>query len=522
MHKNINVNQLLVKGQFVLAMNELFSKFFGRVGNFYIPGATILTSLLLLTSSAAAQDTLWTKIFGGESTDVIKSIKQTPDNGYIMTGYTDSYGAGGYDVYLVKSDSFGDTVWTKTFGAENNDGGMSVCLTNDGGYVVAGYTTNDNKDLYITKVDSTGNQLWEKTYGGSSLELACCVDTAHNGGYIIVGYSSNTSSEWNDFYVLRTDSDGDTLWTRMYGSSNPDVAYWVTPTTDNCYAVCGYAYTSEDESYTNAWLIKIDDNGDSLWSGAYGGESSEEAHVVKQTIDGGFIISGHTQSYGNELQYYVVKTDSLGNMEWHNNYGTEDREISYGICELPDEKGYIIGGFSYNWDWQWFNYYLVRIDAAGDTLWTQRYGDLDDIDYCYSLELSNDGAFIMAGYNNTFSPGNHINCYIMKINGDYMTEIDDVPEVPMNYGFSENYPNPFNANTKIQFSCAKNSSINIEIYNITGQFVRSFGTIDYPAGDHSVTWDSKDDIGNSVSSGVYFYRIKSADFCWLGEMTLLK
>jgi len=203
-----------------------------------------IASVLLLVSTTAADpgDTLWTRTYGGSSNDWGECLRQTSDGGYIIAGATRSFGAGSYDVYLLKTDSSGDTLWTHTYGGSSEDRGYSVQETSDGGFIVAGQTESfgaGESDLYLVKSNSSGDTLWTHAYGGSSSDYGYSVQETSDGGYIVVGVTGSFGAGGYDVYFLKTDSSGDTLWSRTYGGSGSDWGESVQHTSDGGYIVAG-------------------------------------------------------------------------------------------------------------------------------------------------------------------------------------------------------------------------------------------------------------------------------------------
>ena len=273
---------------------------------------TILFLILLLALSALAG---WTRTYGGSSYDYGESVAQTSDGGYIVAGYTYSFGAGGYDVYLVKTDAVGDTIWTRTYGGFDVDFGYSVAQTSDGGYIVAGETYSfgaGGSDVYIVKTDAVGDTLWTRTYGGSDYDYGRSVAQTSDGGYIVAGYTASFGAGSWDVYLVKTDGLGDTIWTRTYGGSDGDYSNSVAQTSDGGYIAAGYT-SSFGAGYNDVYLVKTDAVGDTIWTRTYGGGNTDKGYSVAQTSDGGYIVAGYTRSFGaGEDDVYLVKTDSLG------------------------------------------------------------------------------------------------------------------------------------------------------------------------------------------------------------------
>lgn len=205
--------------------------------------AFIVALMLSQNLFSQAPDTLWTKTIGGNLSDVGNSVKQTIDSGFVIAGITKSFGAGGEDIYLIRTDQNGDILWTKTFGGSNNDKAFTVHQTDDNGFIIVGTTAsfgNGQDDFLLWKTDSLGNTEWFKTYGNSVNERGFDGEQTLDGGYIIVGDSSGQST---NTWIIKTDSAGNILWSKSIGfnsSSFPSYhGYSVQQTNDSSYVICG-------------------------------------------------------------------------------------------------------------------------------------------------------------------------------------------------------------------------------------------------------------------------------------------
>jgi len=262
-----------------------------------------------LVKTDANGNLLWAKLFNGLGGSF---VQQTTDGGYIAAGTTNSFGAGNYDIYLTKTDTSGNILWLKTFGGANSEVGNSVQQTSDGGYIIAGSTVSfsaGQRDVYLIKTDTIGGLVWSKTFGGANDDVAYSVQQTIDGGYIITG---NT---FPFIYLIKTDANGDSLWTKALGNPTSYEARCVQQTTDGGYIITGNGYIGIGPTgHHQVILIKTDANGDLLWIKAFGGSMHELGFSVKQTADGGYIITGSAVAFSISFpKVYLIKTDSMGN-----------------------------------------------------------------------------------------------------------------------------------------------------------------------------------------------------------------
>ncbi|MDI6841007.1 MAG: T9SS type A sorting domain-containing protein [bacterium] len=286
-----------------------------------------------LIKTDQAGNLLWTKRYTGVANhDEGYSVAETQDGGYIIAGFTGEMGPSIWcNAWLIKTNSSGDTIWTKMYGS-GGEGGYSVAQTTDGGYIVAGISLKYgpvNWDIYLIKTDSAGNSLWTKTYGGPNNDYGYSVAQTEDGGYIIAGYTKSYGAGGYDVYLIKTDKVGDILWTKTYGGTRDDYGYSVAQTEDGGYIIAGEtkSYGTGTPLYSNVYLIKTDPVGNTLWTKTYGGASSEMGYSVAQTQDGGYITAGLTFSWGGSPDAYLIKTDPTGVAETSNVYKS-------GYCSL--------------------------------------------------------------------------------------------------------------------------------------------------------------------------------------------
>ena len=377
---------------------------------------TLLLALCPLLLIAQAPDTLWTKTYGGANTDEGYEIQQTFDGGYIIVGRTFSFGSGDADIYLLKTNSVGDTLWTKTYGGNDTDYGWSVQQTTDGGYIITGNIKSfgaGDYDVYIIKTDGVGDTTWTKTYGGSAADGGYSIQQTVDGGYIIAGWTHSFGAGGGDVYLIKTDTYGDTIWTRTYGDTLIEYGYSVVQTFDNGYIILGSTKSFGTGEY-DLYLIKTDSLGDSIWTKTYGGIEQERGRSVHQNPDSTYVVVGNTNSFGPaNNNIWLLKLNVLGDTLWTQIHG--DALNNSGECvQRTIDSGYIIVGLkgpSAN-----FDVYLIRTDAFGDTLWTNKYGGVEH-DMGFSIQQSADGGYIIAGQTTSFGAGMQ-DVYLIKTEPD--------------------------------------------------------------------------------------------------------
>lgn len=299
----------------------------GYVVLLIVPGPDIC-----LMKTGRYGDSVWTKNYGG---DWVYSMGRTDDGGYVIVGETG-------DVYLIKTDSLGNTLWTRTYGGAEQDIGFKVKQTSDSGYIIVGGTRSfgaGSHDVYMIKTDPDGDTLWTRVYGGIEYDAGLDICQTGDGGYMVAASTNSFGAGNGDMWLLRTDSLGDTLWTRTYGTIDRENCVSMAPVDDGyvltgCKGIIG--------SY-DIWLVRIDPAGDTLWTCTFGGTEDDGPNVVRQTSDGGYIILGTTWSFGAGYgDIYMVKTASevgIGEEKTANIRGNYcGATIVSGPLQLPEGK----------------------------------------------------------------------------------------------------------------------------------------------------------------------------------------
>jgi hypothetical protein len=318
----------------------------------------------------------WQNTFGGDDWDCAYSVQQTSDGGYIIAGFTYSVGSGESDVYLLKVDSGGNKDWDQYFGGEYWDEGYSVRQTSDGGYIVVGLTFSfgaGEYDVYLIKTLSNGHKQYEQTFGGTGDENAWSVCQTADGGYIITGYTESFTEGGRNVYLIKTDPATELVWQKAFDRSDEDIGYFVQQTQDGGYIIAGY--TSDycpylGQSLYDMYLIKTDANADMQWANTYPGSADfcsgdDIGYFAQQTADGGYIIAGETNSYGSgSADIYLVKTDPNGKQLWHKVIGDTSQDYAMAVRQTTDD-GFILAGTTYSSTSTYFDMYVVKTCPDG-------------------------------------------------------------------------------------------------------------------------------------------------------------
>ena len=403
------------------------------------------TIIMLFIISFSFAQQKWIRTYGGVGSDLGRSVRQTFDGGYMVAGWTYSFGAGDADVYLIKTDASGDTVWTRTYGGSLFEDGYNVVQTSDSGYIIVGSTQSygaGSNDVYLIKTDAPGDTVWTRTYGGANVDQGNSMLQTSDNGYLIAGWTMSFGIGGSDVYLLKTDASGDTVWTKTYGGSSNDYSHSIAQTMDGGYVVTGWTNSFGAGSY-DVYLIKIDAAGDTVWTKTYGGPAEDYGIFVAPTMDSGCVIAGLTSSYGaGSYDIYLIKTDFSGDTIWTRTYGGPSSDWSYCVAQTTD-GGYVIAGDRDNQSDAW----LLKTNASGDTVWTKTYGGASQESFD-AVAQTTDGGYITTGFTYSYGAGS-ADVYLIKTdtNGNAVME-ENKRKQRMDVGLKA-VPNPFTSFTLI-------------------------------------------------------------------------
>ena len=355
----------------------------------------------------------WARTYGDTGDDEYPVSIQTSDGGYIVAGETDSFGAGSFDIWVLKLDPDGAVEWQHTYGGTGFEGASSIQQTEDGGYIVAGRTNSfgaGGSDAWVLKLDSSGAVEWQSTYGGTGSDATNSIQQTSDGGYIVAAYTYSFGAGNDDAWILKLDSSGAVEWQYTYGGAGYDSARSIRQTSDGGYIAAGFT-DSFGAGDCDLWVLKLDSTGNLDWQHMYGDANEDYANSIQQTDDGGYIVAGETDSFNvdpnGDSEIWVLKLDSTGNVEWQHSYGIYFWWEWASAIQQTSDGGYIVTGPSISVGGLWFHALVLKLDSNGTIDWQKLYGGQSS-PHCYwshSIQQTSDGGYIVGCDSDTFGAG---------------------------------------------------------------------------------------------------------------------
>lgn len=469
------------------------------------------------TSLAQAPDTLWTKTFGGSSDDIGYALQQTADGGYIVAGCTESFGAGDKDVYLIRTDADGGTIWTKYYGGPEDDVAYAIQEHWDGDYLVAGYTNSfgaGGSDIWILKIDAAGDTLWTETYGDSGNEIAYDIASTSDSGYVITGGRQwIVPTDTGYAFLMKFDLNSDSCWLTFFETPmGGQEGFSVIQIINGEYMICGATWPE----HPCTWITRADSNGYPLWGLGHG--APDNYACIREIAPDTFVVVG-PRLWGCCGIYVTIRiVNGTGDVIWEKIY----TQGFARAVEKTEDGSYVIAGeeaelFGPGCVW------LIKTNQD-TTLWTTVFGSPDSCDGAYAVQITPDNGYTVVGYTNSFGAGGS-DVWLLRTEPDTSLGIstnDITPEICYKMSI---HPNPFSRVTEISFSLPRQREgvITLGIHDATGRLVKSFETasiVEYQA--PTVIWDGKDHTDRLLPSGVYFLRLSVGDYSETRKLLLIR
>ncbi len=475
----------------------------------------LLTTLFLMTCAfAQPPDTVWTRIYSRNLDQEAHTALSINDGGLIVVGTTGNYPD--YDIYALRIDVAGDTLWTGIYGTEDRDVAEDVVAAHNGGWMIAGwvYRGGTDGDMFTMKLDSTGLMEWREEYDGGSWEIASDIAATPDGGYVVSGTSWGLGAGLGDIYVVKTDSLSHEEWCRRYGWPYNDNVYDAIPVTGGGYLFVGS--TNVEWANRDGIILRADENGDTLWSRTFGGAGDDDLNGVTPVAGGGYMLSGQISTYANynSADFWLIRTDDDGNTLWDRTYGGEYNDWPSSILQTPD-SGFIVVGWTQSFQVGGTKSYVVRTNVIGDTLWTRILGTDSDV-RAMAVQLAPNLDYFVAGHSGSSYAGSY-DFYVIRIEQDVETAVSERNVVlsPQDHTLST-YPNPFNSTVTIRYELSSSAEVRVSIFNLLGEKVAVLQDSRQSAGAHSVTWSP------GVSSGIYLVGIEAGGAMKVKKLVYLK
>ena len=399
----------------------------------------VLILFIFFCSTASAQspgDLIWESSLGGSDDEAFSDIVQTPDGGYVTVGFTCTFGTT-LDVkslWLVKVDNDGNGQWHQTYGGADSDEGQSIALTSDGGFIIAGSTYSLSatlKDGWILKTDANGNIIWTVVYDGGSYDNTYAVIENSDGDYVAAGYSVDNQG-FRQVLLIKIDASGNIIWDKTYGGLAEDQADSLVQTSDGGYAICGFT-DSMGAGGDDVLLMKFDSDGNELWSTSFGSIEDDRGYAVQEVPGGDLVLSGSSGPLTGDRDLWMARTDANGNAVWEKTLpGSLGWDQANDVKVAPD-GGFVFVGFvdavGSNGD-QW----VVKTEGSGNVEWQEFYGGTGFLgEVGVGVCLDRDGNIVTTGQN----PGGgffEMDGWIVKIHGGLNSLIADAAEISASTG----------------------------------------------------------------------------------------
>jgi uncharacterized delta-60 repeat protein len=468
----------------------------------------------------------WRRHFGSADAEEGLAIAALLDGGYVCAGTRIQSISGIPDLWIVRGEHNGDSTWSYTFDGINADVAQCAIATADGGFAVAGYTNSlgaGSSDFLLLKFAADNRLEFLRAYGGAQSERCYSVVQTADGGYALAGSTASYGAGGQDFWLVRLDVNGDTLWTRTYGGAffdgcqggnSHDGCQDIIVTRDGNFVLAGWT-SSFQAQMADGLILKVSQLGDSIWNYSIGGEGHDSLFSVAELSDGQLVFAGYSRaSLTSSRDFWAYGATDRGVLQWSQTFGGAHDQECRAVGVRPGDELLFAGYTDRSGDGN-RDAWLVETAPWGDSLWTACIGTPDDDDDCRALALQPDGGGFMVG--TTYSTGNAGDIWVVRLLPDSQLAVAPARPTPQNHALVYNYPNPFNAATTIAYELPEASDVSLSIYNLNGETVQAVEFKQQTAGKHEFMFD-----GHQLASGLYFVQLRGRNYSASAKMILLK
>ncbi len=464
----------------------------------------ILCIILLCTLSIpevnAQPEIEWSATFGGNNDDVARQMVELDNGCFVIAGNRNYFQESHKDFYLVKTDSVGEEIWSTNYEYAGNEDCRSLAITNDGGFLLSGSSgslEDGNVDGYVIKADSTGEMEWDELYGGDSYDAFFSIIYHANDEYLLAGETASEGNGGIDIWLLKINDEGDIEWSETYGGDNNEVCFDIMQTSNGDYLLLG-ATRSFGNGVYDAYVVRVDSDGEELWSEHYGYDADEGCNSAIELSSGNLILSGYrTQNRITDI--LLIKIDEDGEEIWHELVGGEDNDFPSTLLN-PDSGRLVLSGTTASIGAGSYDFFLMELDTAANIHWWQAYGGRRREGGGYLIQ-THDLGYALCG--DSYSWGEGLNDFwVVKTEPDIQSSVYQAIVTIPNILLLHTYPNPFNSSTTFSFNLKRSAEATVNILNTAGRRVDSIRAGKLQAGENSLSWQA-----NDLPNGVYLAQI---------------
>ncbi len=459
-----------------------------------------ISALLLFATLITHSQIMFQRNYGGDNIDQGTCVVQTDDGGYLVAGLTKSFGVYWQDIYLIKTDAWGDTLWSKRIGkSEYGELPYSMIKTNDNNLAIVGTTSKIISGSYVHEVlllkfNEYGDTLWYRNYGIYSENSGYDVKQTNDNGFIITGYTYNNAIATSYVLLIKTDENGNEQWMKTYALRQSNGGNSVVQTNDGGYFLAGHSSLGTIES-TDCLLIKTNAFGDTIWTKLYGGSNHDACVCAFESTTGDFFIGGNTKSFGNGgHDAFLSKLNATGEEIWMKTYGGINEDFISMILPIASNKIILVGGTKSFGSGE-RDVYLIKTDIDGNEVWYRTIGGTND-DWAVFVQPTTDNGFILSGYTKSHSSGG-FDVYLVKTDSEGISGFEQVYQTVSNIKV---FPNPSDGLFQIEFEKEQHGKYYFHLFDINGKLIYS----------QSEKFSNENCLHMSLpflSNGIYFLQI---------------